>query len=843
MNKYLKTFLGIITVVIPVILLLGLLFSNLSQKSFYPDSGEITVSGINSPVKVYFDDFGVPHIFAQNKDDAYFTMGYMHARDRLWQMDLARRVAEGRLSEIFGASVIDFDKLYRTIGIHRFSFNWYNNISPETRTILKSYTEGVNKFIETNYDRLPVEFDALNYKPDPWKPEQSLMISRLMGWDLNIAWYTDYIIGQLVNKAGIEMTSEIFPDTTISLYKKPELPDDTDSTINQENEQTGLSGYFGSVAVLGHDFFNLNENSRKFLGINGSHTGSNSWVVSSDKSATGKPILAGDPHLALQAPSRWYELCLKGGDIDSRGMTLPGIPGIVIGSNNYISWGLTNLMNDDNDFIILKRDSSDSQKYIYNNKSYTLDSIKEKIYVKDSLEVNYVIKTTAIGPVISDLKVRGFADFNTDKNTESIYTGKLMTFRWTGFEHSDDILSFYRLNTSKNWDDFINALKDFGVPAQNFIYADIYGNIGYQAAGKIPVRKTADKNSYIYPGDSELEWTGFVEFDKMPGVFNPVEGYIVTANTNPFSWLKNRNENFYISYLWEPDSRFKRIEEFLKSRSRFDIDDFRMLQNNFESPYAREISRYIPAAYDSSYNGSSDIKWCIDRFKNWNGEMKPGESIGAVYNTFLTFLIKNIFLDELGPEVFGDFLTVQNMPYRSLQIILKQQDNPWFDNTGTPVKENRDYIVRLSLEQSVELLKTKFTNPDINTWHWGELHKVKFRHPMGFVEALDKTFNIGPFNIGGDQTTVFNSEYMFDDVIKNGKFDVIIGPSMRMIVSMSDVQHSYTINSTGQSGQPVNKNYSDQSRMWLYGDYKLNTANETEMLDKKYRLLNLIPGN
>ena len=843
MNKYLKTFLGIITVVIPAILLLGLLFSNLSQKSFYPDSGNISVSGINSPVKVYFDDYGVPHIFAQTEDDAYFTMGYMHARDRLWQMDLARRVAEGRLSEIFGSSVIDYDKLYRTIGINRFAYNWHNNISPKSRSILKSYSDGVNKFIETNYNRLPVEFDALNYKPDPWKPEQSLMISRLMGWDLNIAWYTDYIIGQIVNKAGIEMTSGIFPDTTISIFKKPEPAEDSDSTLKIENEQTGLSGYFGNVAVLGHDFFKLNENSRKFLGINGSHTGSNSWVVSSGKSATGKPILAADPHLALQAPSRWYELCLKGGDIDFRGMTIPGIPGIVIGSNNYIAWGLTNLMNDDNDFVILGRDSADSKKYIYGNKSYSLDLIKEKIYVKDSLEADFVIKTTAIGPVISDLNVRGFAEFKQDKKTQSIYSGKLMTFRWTGFENSDDILSFYRLNTSKNWDDFKNALKDFCVPAQNFTYADVQGNIGYHAAGKIPVRKTNGKNSYIYPEEAELEWTGFIEFDKMPSVYNPEAGYIVTANTNPHRWLKTPEEKFYISYLWEPDSRFKRIEEILKSRSLLDVNDFRLLQNNFESPYARELSNYIPSAYDSAYNGSSDIKWCIERFKNWNGEMKPGESIGAVYNTFLTFLIKNIFLDELGPEVFSDFLVIQNMPYRSLQIIMRQQDNPWFDNNATPQKENRDYIIRISLEQAVEFLKSKFTNPDINTWHWGELHKVKFRHPMGMVEALDKTFNIGPFNIGGDQTSVFNSEYMFDDVINNGKFDVIIGPSMRMIVSMNDIRHSYTVNSTGQSGQPVNKNYSDQSRMWLYGDYKLNSANEIEMMEKKYRLLNLVPGN
>jgi penicillin G amidase len=865
MNKYVKTFLGSLIVIVPALLAIGWLFNNLSGKSFYPTSGQIAVSGLKQQVRVYFDDYGVPQVLAQNEEDAFFTQGYLHAQDRLFQMDLSRRVAEGRLSEIFGRDVMDFDKLFRTIGIGRFCYNWYANISPKSKAVLESYTEGVNKFIDTYYKNLPVEFDALNYRPEPWKPEHSLMLGRLMAWDLNIAWYTDYIIGEMVNKVGLEKTSEVFPDTNITIFKKPPpVVEDTASS-----EETGAIQYLKDVSSLGKNFFTTNENYRKFFNINASHTGSNSWVISSDKSAYGKPILANDPHLALQAPSRWYEVYLKGGNVDVRGMSFPGIPGIVIGNNRYISWGLTNLMNDDNDFIILNRDSTDNTKYIYNNQLHSIDSIKEKIYIKDSVEVEFIIRTTKIGPVISDLSIRGFADYTPATN--DLLKNKLMTFKWTGYEQSDEVLCFYNINTSKSWENFKDALKDFCTPAQNFLYADIYGNIGYHAAGKIPIRKTSDNNSYIFPMAEPIEWTGFVEFDKMPNVYNPKEGYIITANTNPFEWLKETKitpetknsgntknskdsslkpdlkevrgplENYYISYLWEPASRFNRIKEFISSKTIFDFDDFRLIQNSYESPYAREISKYISGAYKDKNISEPNIKWCIERFNIWNGDMLSDESISSVYNTFLVYLIKNIYEDELGKNVFDDFLTIQNIPYRSLELILKQNDNVWFDNVNTKPKETRDDILQLSLEQAVEYLKTRFTNPDINTWHWGELHKVKIRHPLGMIEALDKTFNIGPWGIGGDQTSPNNTEYHFKDVIKDGNYNVVVGASMRMIINMADVEHPFTINSTGQSGQPVHSNYKDQTRMWMFAEYKNNTMSELEMLDKKYNLLILTP--
>lgn len=854
MNKYVKTFLGTIIIFIPAILILGLLFNNLSRKSHFPTSGEIAVSGLKSQVKVYFDEFGVPAILAQNQEDAYFTEGYLHARDRLWQMDLTRRVAQGRLSEIFGSQVIEFDKLFRTIGIHRFAYRWFENISPESKLILTSYTAGVNKFIESNYDNLPVEFDALNYRPEPWKPEHSLMLARMMGWDLNIAWYTDYIMGEILNKTGIEKTALMFPDTNITIYKKPE-PEEIDSTaIDEETEtpkkrkkktETGLlendnAKYLRQVSFLGKDFFEANRDYRKFFNIDVSHTGSNSWVISGSRSISGKPLLANDPHLALQAPSRWYELYLKGGALDVRGMSFPGIPGIVIGNNKFISWGLTNLMNDDNDFVILRRDSADSRKYKYNNQSVAMDSIVEKIYIKDSVETEFIVRTTAIGPVVSDLKFRGFADMQ--ENTENPYNDKLMTFLWTGFEYSDEVKCFYGINTAKNWDEFRNSLKDYCAPAQNFIYSDIYGNIGYKAGGRIPVRKTNNDYSYIFPGEDELNWTGFIEFEKMPEVYNPPEGYLITANTNPYDWLSDIKDKYYISYLWEPSSRYKSISGFIKSKTVFDIEDLKILQNSYESPYALEILKDIYTdTHDNFSFGDDDALWTVEKLKNWNGDLNKNEAASLIYNTYLVFLVKNTFEDELGPNVFNDFISIQNIPYRSLEILMKQPDNVWFDNIITDNTETRRDIVRKSILQTVEFLKARFPGKDRNTWNWGSVHTTKFRHPLGFVEALDKTFNIGPYDVGGDQTSINNTEYRFSDVIEKGNFDVVVGASMRMLIDMSDIDHPLTVNSTGQSGQPVSVHYRDQARMWSYGDYKKNVSSEPEMTDRKFDLLILNP--
>lgn len=828
MRKLFSIVAGTAIVVVPVVLLLGLLFNNLSKKSFYPNEGTLKAEGLKSEVKIYSDNFGVPHIFASNDEDIYFALGYMHAQDRLWQMDLTRRVAEGRLSEIFGTTAIEFDKLFRTIGINRAAYNLSNSISPSSKKILISYSNGVNKFIEAHLDNLPVEFDALNYRPDLWKPEHSLMIARLMAWDLNLAWYTEFTLGEIIEKVGLEKTAEIFPDTTISLFKRPSLQNDSLNVIKE----------ISSLNFLLKDFHTSNESYRKFFNINCSHAGSNSWVVSGEKSMTGKPMLANDPHMAFSAPSKWYVVHLKSSALDVYGMSVAGIPAIIIGHNNSIGWGMTNLMNDDCDFFVLEKDPSDQNKYKYKNQIFTLDTLQEKISVKDSDEVVFNVKLSKAGTIISELTKHGFADAEANYQSSS----KLVAFKWTGYELSDDIDAFFKLNTALNWNEFKNALKEFNCPAQNFIYADVNGNIGYHAAGKIPIRKSQSNNFYIYSSSSDYEWGGFVDFDKMPSSYNPKEGYIVTANTNPFETMKlDTKDKFYISYLWETTSRFERIDTVLKSRTRLDAQDMRYIQMSYESPYAKKIAAYILNAYKNRNVDDRFLNDALSLMNKWDGTMHANESFGSLFNTFFVFLLKNIFEDELGENIFRDFLTIQNLPYRSTLILLSRGNSLWFDKINTAETESKDEIIRISFEQAIEFLKSKFPDKSVYNWTWGELHKVKHRHPLGYVAALDKSFNIGPFEVGGDQTTVNNSEFSFNNVIRKESFENILGPSMRFIMDFNDIQHSQTIITTGQSGQPLHENYSDQTRLWLYGDFKKTTTSELEMIDRNYKLLTLNP--
>jgi penicillin amidase len=839
MNKYLKAILGILIILIPSVLLLGFLFDKLTTKSFYGNLGTVRVKGIKSDVKIYSGDYGVPHIIASGDEDMYFALGYMHAQDRLWQMDLTRRVAEGKLSEIFGSQTIKFDKLFRTIGINRFAYRWYQNISPKSKQILNSYSEGVNTFITDHYNQLPVEFDLLNYKPIPWQPEHSLMVTRMMGWDLNLAWYSDYIMGELVNKVGLEKASEIFPDSSIAIFKKQIIIDSTETDSLREISNTNLD----ETLALGKDFFKTYESYRDFFNINCTHMGSNSWVVSGSKTETGKPILANDPHLAFMAPSKWYEVHLKSKDMDVTGMSIAGVPGVAIGHNNVIAWGLTNLMNDDNDFFLLEKDSADENKYKFEKQVYSLDSVREKINVKDSSEVYFTVKNTILGPVVSNLESKGFIS----ENDHDTYKNKLLTFKWTGFENSDEVDAFYKINKAKNWEEFKSGLKEFCVPAQNFMYADTSGNIGCKVAGKIPIRKTENKNDYIYPSYSNMEWAGFVDFSELPEEYNPRQGYIVTANTNPFDWLKTLNRNsYYISYIWEPSSRFDRINSVLQGSFRFNVSEIKILQASYQSPYAREISGYITAAFKNYTNIDNETSRVLEMLKNWNGDMPAYDPMGSIYNVFFVNLLKNIYLDELGEDAFHDFIMIPNLPFRSTLILLKNysKDRPqWFDDVNTGRLETRDEIIRKSLFEAIDFLKKKFNSNDVNSWHWGEIHKVTFQHPLGVVPELAKSFNIGPFEVGGDQTTVNNSEYSFNDAVRSGTFDNMLGPSMRMVVDLADMPHSFTVNTTGESGQPLHPDYADQTRLWLYNDYKLMITNELEMLDNGYNLLILKPEN
>lgn len=803
------------------------MFNYLTTKSFYKNEGEIKVKGINKPVKVYIDLYGVPFIEANSEDDMYFSLGYMHAQDRLWQMDIFRRIGEGRLAEIFGDEVVEYDKMFRTLALSELADNLWNNLSDHSKKILLHYCEGVNYFITQHKSSLPFEFDVLNYKPELWKPQHSLLVIRLMGWELNLSWYTDYTFGQIVKKFGFEKALDFFP------Y----YPEDAPFIIHTETKGTKNSlyqnteDYYKKLTDLGRTYFENMIKFRTYTGTEGTHIGSNCWVVNGNKTETKKPLLANDPHLALTVPTKWYEVTLSNTEFDYTvsGFSIPGSPGIAIGMNKHIAWGITNLMNDDADFYLLKYDSL-SRDYVFGNKHYKIDTIISPIKIKDQKdEIYYTSYKTVLGPVVSNLEKTGFTNQQSFKTAPN----ELLVMQWTGYQMSDEIKCFYELSRARDWKEFRKALQEFNLPASNFCYADVEGNIGYQVAGKIPIRKgTSNENAYMLPAEESIEWIGFVPFEELPSVYNPGNNFIVTANNKPL-----HNYKYYISNLYEPPYRAERLEEILASRNNFTALEFQLIQSDLKAVQAKEFLSYLFAACtDNSRLTNKEIE-CLNLLKNWDYEFKTYSVQATIFAEFEASLYKNLFESKLGKELYENYIFLKNIPVRTTERLLKENKSWLLELPLTSSKiEGKTEILKKSFSDAV-LNLTNLFGDDVSKWKWGEVHKVVMKHPLGSVSALSRMLNIGPFDIGGCGTTVNNLEYPLLSLSEKPLFESNLGASMRLVVDLSNLDEYYSILSTGQSGQPQHKNYKDQSKLWLNGEYKKVTRERNKLNNTKLLIL------
>lgn len=803
-----KSFIGLASVSL-VVLLAGFVFLyHLVKKSTPVTDGLEQLTGLHGPVDVYRDEYGVPHIKASDQHDLMSSLGYVHAQDRLWQMDLMRRAGEGRLSELFGSTTVDADKLFRTLDLRDVARRMESNLHSESREILQSYADGVNAFIASHRGEYPIEFDMLDYAPEPWTVEHSLLVVRLLAWELNLSWWTDLTYGEIASKVQPGLLREIIPT----------YPDSVRPTV--------LQSQLRSMAESVREFKNANRNYRELFSLGSLESGSNAWAIDSSKSLSGRPLLACDPHLAIPAPARWYLAHLVAPGWNVSGVTVPGVPVIVIGHNENVAWGLTNAMIDDADFYIESVDSN-RLSYQFKGESLLLQRREETIQVRDSDSISFVAYSTHHGPLIGSVHPG-------HRHEDSASHSSAIAMRWTGLDVSDEVYGFILLNRATDARSFTRGLKEITVPSQAVVYADVSGTIAYWTAGHVPIRLSSAPPLMPFQGATgEGEWKGFIPFEQLPRLIDPAEGFIACSNQP----IAGSSYPYYLSTLWEPSSRIQRIRTLLESTSKFSPEDFKQFQQDVVSPFASEVTREILHAFGSDSSTDPYVQSALNYLRNWDYRFTQNDVPTSIFNVFFTSLIHNTFEDEMGKDLLNDFVFFGAIPYRVTHQLLAADSSLWFDDITTAARETKQEILRKSLSDAVSELRTTIGD-EMKTWQWGTLHTVTFKHPFGSRKPLDKIFNLGPFPVDGGGTTLNKCEYKF-----TLPYGVAVGPSMRQVVDLAAPLNSFTVITSGQSGQPLSKHYDDQVALWRNGGYLSVTLDWNEVSRSDWDHLVLKPAN
>ena len=679
--------------------------------------------------------------------------------------------------------------MFRIVGIRRIAEEVERGLSRESRDMLQWYSDGVNAYIATHVGKYPVEFDLLQYNPEPWQPVHSLIVGRLMAWELNLSWWTDLTFGAIAERVGLEKALDIVPPYPGSVA--PTVP----------------AGAWKAYADLSNGYMKVAHEFADLFGTASIAGGSNAWAVAPGKSVTGSVLLANDTHLRLQVPSKWYEVRLRAPDFNVRGMSVAGVPCVVAGRNDRIAWGVTNLMADDADFYVERIDSADTTEYFYDGAWYPVTYLEEEIGVRNQPGVPLAIRLTRHGPIVTDIQTplqKGRAPY-------------VASMRWTGAEPDDQMQAFFMMDRAHNWQEFSEAVRRFPGPGQNFVYGDTQGNIGYWCGVKLPIR-TRRSSLLPLPGwEKESDWKGFVPPDKLPHLYNPPEGFVASANNK----IVDDTYPYYISDLWEPPSRILRLREKLDgSNEAFSPDDFQRLQNDMFSYNAKEMLPYILAAFKDSALGLAEEQQVMEYLRNWNFVYSPQDIATSIYQEFYVHFLRNVYADEMGDDLFHDFLILANVPIRVTTRLVEEGTSSWFDDVRTDSVETRDDMIRKSLREAVIVLRARF-GIETKMWRWGDLHTVTLQHPFGLKKPLDRIFNIGPFPYGGASTALMSGEYDL-----NEPFAAVIAASYRQIFDLSISGRTYSVLPSGQSGQVFNPHYSDQTDLWLNGAYRATRWDE-----------------
>lgn len=813
----------------------------------------VSVSGLNDKVDVMRDNLGIPHIYASTQHDLFFAQGYTQAQDRWWQMEFARHIGSGRIQELTGKneSVMGQDVFIRTVGWRRAAERDYGTYDDADKAILQAFSDGVNAYIFSRpAGELAFEYNILgtfrgnNITIEPWTPVDSLVWAKVMAWNLSGNRDNELLRSELIAAIGEEMTNEFIPaypfDDKPTIVKVEDLPV-SDSSLTAPTDTAGIIGLDTTLAggIQPTDaLFQVNPS-----------IGSNNWVISGDLTQSGKPLLANDPHLGIQMPSIWYEIGLHCRTVNDEcpynvtGFALPATPGVVIGHNDHIAWGMTNVGPDTQDLYLMKINPENPLQYEWNGEWRDMTVHDEVISLGGSTQtVTIQVRETHLGPIINDNQLDDNGQpmgFNNDDP---------MAFHWTALVEPGTILkSVALLNRATNWEEFRAAARFFDVPAQNLIYADTEGNIGYQTPGNIPIR--AEGHTGLLPVDGstdQYEWKGYIPFDDLPRALNPERGFIASANEAvvPLAYYDQlreklgaefgENSNYFISQEWAYGYRAQRIEELIQSSQPITVETIQQIQGDNKIIGAEELTPFIK----DLDMGSADYNTTRDWMLNWDYQMSMDSQQAGLYAYFWVKLSHNLFSDQLG-DIIGPDEGDQGM--WSVYALAQKPDDVWWDDTTTAdVTETRDDIIARSFREAVDAITAEHTSDRAN-WAWGKLHTATFvSNPLGAsgIDLIENMVNRGPVETAGGSDIVNATGWDYD----SSGFDVRSLPSMRMIIDFSDLSNSLTMHTTGQSGHPFSPHYGDMIDLWRNIQYHPMLWTEDQVKNATTSTLTLVPG-
>ena len=810
MNRSSKLIL-IAAAVVGTLMALILIFIQFQvRRSFPKTAGDIQVTGLTAAVDIYRDDAGIPHIYAENSDDLFFAQGYIHAQDRFWQMDMWRHQSAGRLSELLGEPTVEIDKFLQTLGWERVAQQELDLLDPETRDILEAYAAGVNAYLaghqgsELSLEYLFLSIINSGYTAAPWTPLNTLTWAKAMAWDLGSNMDSELDRARLLNDLSAEEVAFLLPE--YDWANKPVIVTDPHLTaaLRETPRIIDVPGLLALFAALDGQLETVNA----LGGKTSEGMGSNSWAISGELTESGLPLLANDPHLGLQLPSIWYEVglhCLPVSDscpYEVAGFSFAGAPGIVIGHNDRIAWGLTNINADVQDLYIEKLNPDNPNQYEFEGEWLDMELIPTTIQVAGSEPIEITVRLTHHGPLLTDVAYDDFADEAGIDLPENYG----LALRWTALEPGRIFSSLLAINRAQNFDEFRSAAMLFDVPAQNLIYADVDGNIGYQTPGRTPLRSPGHDGLLPAIGwTGEQEWQGFIPFDELPFAFNPEVGYIVTANNA----IVGPEYPHVISLEWDLGYRAARIVDLLDAQfGRFSAADIQAIQGDNFNPNAEQL---LPVLLRTLGATTVTEQQALNNMADWNLQSHMDSAEAAIWDVFWVHLLAETFRDDL-PEYYwpwgGDrwFAIVNTM--------MEDPNHLWWDDKGTLPIETRDDMLDRAYSLAIADLRDQF-GEDPATWRWGDIHTTTFVHPvMDNFPLINTLFNRGPYATSGGTDIVNATGWS-----ATSPYEVGSVPSMRMIVDLGDLANSLTINTMGQSGHAGHDHYADLVEAWRLIDY------------------------